>query len=133
MICQSTQEMNLQDVFACSGNQTKKMKKMDIIFDNLESVALAVDGSDLSITEDNFVPTARCIEDIKERQLVTRSGISSSGPRCCVCHLHHKRAMNAPAAVRQFFKPALQQVHNFKVDVISRSTKICTILQSPLC
>ena len=52
------------------------------LFDNLESVALAVEGSDLSIIEGNFVPTARCIQDIKERQLVTRSGISR--PRCCV-------------------------------------------------
>ena len=27
--------------------------------------------------------------------------------------------MNAPAAVRQFFKTVLQQVHRFKVDVIA--------------
>ena len=27
--------------------------------------------------------------------------------------------MNAPAAVRQFFKTVLQQVHHFKVDVIA--------------
>ena len=30
---------------------------------NPESVALAIEGSDLSITEDTFVPTARCIQD----------------------------------------------------------------------
>ena len=33
----------------------------DAPFLNLESVALVLEGSDLSITEDNFVPTARCI------------------------------------------------------------------------
>ena len=27
--------------------------------------------------------------------------------------------MNAPGSVRQFFKPMLQHVHNFKVDVIA--------------
>ena len=76
------------------------------VFNDLESVALAIEGSDLSITEDNFVPTARCIQDTKERQLVTRSGLQSL--QCCVCHLHHEPAMNAPASVRQFFKAVLQ-------------------------
>ena len=36
-----------------------------------------------------------------------------------MCHLHHKRAMNSPAAVREFFKTVLQQVCHFKVDVIA--------------
>ena len=36
--------------------------------DTLESVAMAVEGSDLGTTEDNFVPTARCINDTMERQ-----------------------------------------------------------------
>ena len=31
------------------------------LFDTLESVALAVEGSDLGTAEDLFVPTARCI------------------------------------------------------------------------
>ena len=70
------------------------------VFSHLESVALAIEGSDLSITENNFVPTARCIQDTKEWQLVTRSGLQRL--RCCVRHLHHEPAMNAPAPVRQF-------------------------------
>ena len=49
-------------------------RSAESLFDSLESVALAVEGSDLGTTEDNFVPTARCIQDTKERQLVTRSG-----------------------------------------------------------
>ena len=70
-------------------------------FDHLESVALAVEGSDLGSTKDPFEPTARCINDTNKRQLVTRSGLPRL--RCCVCHLHHKWAMKSPAAVRQFF------------------------------
>ena len=31
----------------------------DALFMNLESVALAIEGSDLSILEDKFVPSAR--------------------------------------------------------------------------
>ena len=50
-------------------------------------------------------------------QLVTRYGLPRL--RCCVCHLHHKRAMNSSAAVREFFRTMLQQVSHFKVDVIA--------------
>ena len=89
----------------------------DSLISDLESVALAVEGSDLNTTEGNFVPTARCIQHTKERQLVTRSGLQR--PRCCVCHLHHWRAMNAPVSVKQFIKTVLQQVHHFEVDVIA--------------
>ena len=77
----------------------------------------AVEGSDLGLSEDPFEPTASCINDTKKRQLVTRS--SFPRPRCCVCHLHHKRAMNSSAAVREFFETVLQQVCHFKVDVIA--------------
>ena len=90
----------------------------DSLFSDLESVALAVEGSDLDTTEGSFVPSARCIQHTKEeRQLVTRSGLQR--PRCCVCHLHHERAMNAPVSVKQFTKTVLQQVHHFEVDVIA--------------
>ena len=129
MICQSTQELIPQDVFVSCGNQVKKTTKKtlmlrffdikfgtiaegviaeprertaDSLLSDLESVALSVEGSYLGITEDNFVPSARCINDIKERQLVTSSSIPRL--RCCVCHLRHKRAMNAPADVRQISK-----------------------------
>ena len=38
----------------------------DTLFADLESVALAIEGSDLNITEDNFVHTAKCIQDTKK-------------------------------------------------------------------
>ena len=77
----------------------------------LESVASAVEGNDPS------EPTARCINDTKKRQQVTRSGLPRL--RCCVCHIHHKCAMKSPAATREFFKMVFQQVCHFKVDVIA--------------
>ena len=80
----------------------------DTLFNDLESVALAMEGSDLNTAEDNLVPTARCIQDTKERQLVTRSGFPSL--RCCVCHL---------LLFENFFKTVLQQVCRFKIDVIA--------------
>ena len=73
------------------------------LFADLESVASAVEGS-VGPTEDTFEPTASCINDTKKRQLVTRSGL----PR-----------MKSPAAVREFFGTVLQQVYQFKVDVIA--------------
>ena len=66
----------------------------DTLSTDLESVALAIEGSNLNITEDNFVPTAKCIQDTKERQLMTRSGLQRQ--RCRVCHIHHEQAMKAP-------------------------------------
>ena len=47
----------------------------DTLFSDLESVASAIEGSELNTTQDNFVPTAKCIQDAKERQLVTRSTV----------------------------------------------------------
>ena len=44
----------------------------DTLFSDLETIALVVEGSDL---KDNFVQTANCTQDTKERQLVTRSGL----------------------------------------------------------
>ena len=38
----------------------------DTLFSDLGTVTLVVEGSDLSITEDNFVPSARCIQDTKK-------------------------------------------------------------------
>ena len=123
MICQSTQELIPQGMFVSCGSQVKKKTKThmqrflefgkkaqaqprertaDSLISDLESVALAVEGSDLDTTEGNFVPTARCIQHTKERQLVTRSGLQR--PRCCVCHLHHERAMNAPVSVEQIIQ-----------------------------
>ena len=92
--------------------------KADTLFNDLESVAFAIEGSDVNTTEDHFVPTAKCIiQDTKGRQLVTRSGRQRL--QCCVCHLHHDQAMKSPLRVRQSFKTVLQQVHHFKVDVIA--------------
>ena len=71
-----------------------------------------------TLTEDHFVPTAKCIiQDTKGRQLVPRSGRQRL--QCCVCHLHHDQAIKSPWRVRQFFKTVLQQVHHFEVDVIA--------------
>ena len=53
----------------------------DTLFSDLESVASVVEG----------VPTANCLRDTKEKQLVTRSGLQRL--RCCVCHVHHERPM----------------------------------------
>ena len=64
------------------------------IFDFLELVALAVEGSDLGATEAPFEPTARCISDTEKRQLVTRPGLPRL--KCCVGHPHHKWAMKSP-------------------------------------
>ena len=126
MACQSTQELILQDVFAFLwesdddrnghavifevkfGKKTQRVatesreRSAEQLFDDLESVALFVEGSDLGTTKDPFEPTASCINDTKMRQLVTTSGLSKL--RCCVCHLHRKRAINSPAAVREFFQ-----------------------------
>ena len=120
MTCQSTLELIPQDIFAFFGHQM--MTEMDMqpslkeseravkesrersaeqLFDILEPVPFAVEGSDLGTTEDLFGPKARCINYTKKRQLVTMSDL----PRltCCVCHLHHKWAMKLHAAVRHFF------------------------------
>ena len=89
----------------------------DTLFNDLESVAFAIEGSDLNTTKDHFVPTAKCIiQDTKERQLVTRSDIPRL--RYCVCDLHHKRAMKSPLRVRQFSKQYFNTC-TIKVDVIA--------------
>ena len=75
------------------------------------------EGTNSDVSEDGRVPTTECFQDTKRRQLATRSGLQRL--RCCVCHLHQKQAMAAPATVRQFFKTVLQQVHHFKIDVIA--------------
>ena len=54
-----------------------------------------------SVTQDNFAPTARCMQDTKKRQQVTRS--SRQRLQCSVCHLHHEQAIRAPYRVRQIF------------------------------
>ena len=97
------------------------------LFNDLESVAFLLEGSDLGTSEDRFEPTASCINDTKKRQLVTRSGLSRL--RCCVCHLRHKWAMHSPTAVRELFGTVLQQVCHFKVDVIAGSANArCFVL-----
>ena len=63
----------------------------------------------------NLKPTADCLRNTSERQLVTRSSLPRI--RCCVCQEHHERDMNAPGSVRKFFKKILQQSYNYKVDM----------------
>ena len=78
MICQSTQELTPQGMFDSCGNQVKKTtcsdlwseiwqkeaegaitdsreRTADMLFNDLESVALASEGSDLNTTEDHFL------------------------------------------------------------------------------
>ena len=66
---------------------------------DLESVAMVIEGTSSESIGDDIAPTAKCIKDTKKRNLVTRTGLQKL--ECCVCHLHHKQAMNAPAIVRQ--------------------------------
>ena len=82
-----------------------------------DGTGISLRGSDFGTIGDPLHPAARCINDTWKRQLVTRSGLPRL--RCCVCHLHYKRAVSAPASVRQFFKTVLQQVHHFNVDVFA--------------
>ena len=63
------------------------------------------------------MPTARCSQDSKKKQLVTRSALQRL--RCCVCHLHHEEAMKTPHNVLQFFAKVLKKVQHYKVDVIA--------------
>ena len=103
-------------------------------FSDLESVAIVVEGSDLSNTEDPFEPTVKCINDTKKKQLVTRSGLQK--PRCCVCHLRlvlfdnfpkqyfkqeHVIAGDANAAAYKYHKKQeYQDVYNSSVAVMQR-------------
>ena len=61
----------------------------DTLYNDLESVVLAIEGTTSDVTDDEIVPMAKCIQDTKERQPVTRSGLQRL--RRCVCHLHHKQ------------------------------------------
>ena len=63
------------------------------------------------------MPTATCIQVTKKRQLVTRSSLQRL--RCCVCHLHHGQAMEAPYRVRHFFAKVLKKVQHYRVDAIA--------------
>ena len=130
MACQSTKELIPEVMFVSCGKLSEEDDKCthaaifevkfgkkaeeattdsrkrtaDTHFNDLGSVALTLESSDLSITEDNFVPTARCIQDTKERQLVTRSGL---------------QAMKTPYLGRQFFKTLLQKIQYYMVDAIA--------------
>ena len=91
-------------------------KTVDTLLSDLGTVALVIDGSDLDMTEDNSVPSARCIQDTKKRELVTRSNLQRL--RCCVCHLHHEQSLRAPHRVRHVFAQALKKVQHHRVDVV---------------
>ena len=91
-------------------------KTVDTLLSDLGTVALVIEDSDLSMTEDNSAPTARCIQDTKKRERVTRSNLQRL--RCCVCHLHHEQALRVPHRVRQVFAQALKKVQHHRVDVV---------------
>ena len=44
----------------------KQLIRFSLLLSDLGTVALVIEGSDLSITEDTLAPTARCIQDTKE-------------------------------------------------------------------
>ena len=71
----------------------KKSRERSVqqLFAKLESVASAVEGSDLDTDGASFEPTTRCINYTRKRQLMTRSGLL----RCC--------GMSSPAHVDHDF------------------------------
>ena len=106
MTCQSTQELILQDIFAFYGNQmmTKnghaaifevkfrkteravkesRERSAEQLFADLESVASAVEGSDLGPTEDPTEPTASCIYDT-QREATGNQIWSSETEMLCI-------------------------------------------------
>ena len=114
----------------------------DTLFSDL--VAIFIEGSDLSITEDSLVPSARCFQDTKKGKLVTRSNLQRL--RCCVCHLHHEYTRSAPHRVRQFSKKYSTRTNTtglmFLLEMPLRQltgssrgkkTKICTTPRLPSC
>ena len=120
-----------------------RKRTADTLFTDLESVALAIEGRDLNITEENFVPTAKSIQDTKERHLVTRSGLQ--GPQCCYAisttYRQWRHSIVFDIFSEQYFSkytasrsmsllemPMRQHTNTTK----SRSTEICTVLQLPL-
>ena len=54
----------------------------DAVYNDLESVSFAIEGTNSDVSEDGIVPTAEGIQDTKRRQLVKRSGLQRQ--RCCV-------------------------------------------------
>ena len=116
------------------------------LFDTLEPVALAVEGSDLGASEDCFEPTASCINDTKKRQLVTRSGpdwdavsaisttsgrwihllmFENSSEQClnrCVTSRLVSGDANA-AAYKYYEKQEYQDLHNSSVAIMLREMR----------
>ena len=116
------------------------------LFDTLEPVALAVEGSDLGASEDCFEPTASCINDTKKRQLVTRSGpdwdavyaisttsgrwihlllFENSSEQCfnrCVTSRLVSGDANA-AAYKYYKKQEYQDLHNSSVAIMLREMR----------
>ena len=89
MTWQSAQEIFLQNISAFYGKFGKtsavkesRERSAEQLFADPEPAASAVQGSDLGPTEDPFKPTASCMNNIRKRQLVTRSGLPRL--RCCV-------------------------------------------------
>ena len=100
-----------------------RRRTADALVLNLESVELASEGSDLNTLRTISCPTARCTQDTKKRQLVTRSSLQKL--RCCVCHLHQEQAMKTPYRVKQFFGvQILKKVEQYRVDVITEETAL---------
>ena len=116
----------------------------DTLFDELESVSLAIEGSDLNIPEDNVVPPARCIQDTTERatgdqirssrtndvvyanskhwrHLTVFDSFSASAPLQGRCHCW--RYANA-AAYKYHRKQEYQDLHISSVAVMLRDANV---------
>ena len=101
---------------------------------------MATEGGDLNLTEDNFVPTARCIQDTKERQLLPGLvfkdygvvyAISTTSRQCMHLLLFDNFAKqyfkvdviagDANAAANKYYKKQeCQDLHNSSVAVMLR-------------
>ena len=81
------------------------------------------------------MPIARCTQDTKKKQLVTRSSLQRL--RCCVCHLQHEHAMKAPYRVRQFLGQKYTRRYNttglmlFPKKALSRFFYFWVVLHLP--
>ena len=118
----------------------------DTLFSDLESVALAIEGSDLDTLEDNyFVPTAKFIQDTNReatgdqiRPSKTTVLCMPSPPRAgnevtfCVFDSFSKQYFNKCTTSRSMSLLEMPMRQHTSIS-LSRSTKICSILQLPSC
>ena len=111
-----------------SPTEASRERSAEELFADLESVASVVEGSDLGTTEDPVEPTARCTNNTKKRQLVTRSLSPPQGAMKSLAAVRSKQYFNKCVTLRLVSlrkMPMLQRTSTTQI----RSTKICTIPQ----